>query len=72
MQRSCADVNSTYKRKFWTNSGGPLVKLLKIQTEYLKRRTATENSLGRNPSAPLRHIGIWGVTNEAALKKSIE
>jgi hypothetical protein len=28
MQRSCADVNSTYKRKCWTNSGGPLVNSL--------------------------------------------
>ncbi len=28
MQRSCADVNSTYKRKCWTNSGGPLVNLV--------------------------------------------
>ncbi len=26
MQRSCTDVNSPYKRKCWTNSGGPLVK----------------------------------------------
>ncbi len=25
MQRSCADMNSPYKRKCWTNSGGPLV-----------------------------------------------
>ncbi len=25
MQRPCADVNSPYKRKCWTNSGGPLV-----------------------------------------------
>jgi hypothetical protein len=24
MQRSCADVNSPYRRKCWTNSGGPL------------------------------------------------
>ncbi len=24
MQRHCADVNSPYKRKCWTNSGGPL------------------------------------------------
>ncbi len=28
MQRSCADVNSSYKRKCWTNSGGPLVNSL--------------------------------------------
>ncbi len=28
MQRSCADVNSPYKRKCWTNSGGPLVNSL--------------------------------------------
>jgi hypothetical protein len=27
-QRSCADVNSPYKRKCWTNSGGPLVNSL--------------------------------------------
>jgi hypothetical protein len=25
MQRSCADANSTYRQKCWTNSGGPLV-----------------------------------------------
>ncbi len=28
MQRSCADGNSPYKRKCWTNSGGPLVNSL--------------------------------------------
>jgi hypothetical protein len=28
MQRSCADVNSPYKRKCWTNSGGLLVNSL--------------------------------------------
>ncbi len=28
MQHSCAVVNSPYKRKWWTNSGGPLVNLL--------------------------------------------
>ena len=28
MQRSCADVNSSYKQKCWTNSGGPLVNSL--------------------------------------------
>ncbi len=28
MQRSCADVNSPYKRKCWTNSGGLLVYLV--------------------------------------------
>ncbi len=28
MQCSCADVNSLYKRKCWTNSGGPLVNSL--------------------------------------------
>ncbi len=28
MQRSGADVNSPYKRKCWTNSGGPLVNTL--------------------------------------------
>ena len=28
MQRSCSDVNSPYKRKCWTNSGGPLVNSL--------------------------------------------
>ncbi len=28
MQRSCADMNSPYKRKCWANSGGPLVNSL--------------------------------------------
>ncbi len=28
MQRSCSVVNSPYKRKCWTNSGGPLVNSL--------------------------------------------
>ncbi len=28
MQRHCADVNSPYKRKCWTNSGGPLTNSL--------------------------------------------
>ncbi len=28
MQRSCADVNSPYKRKYWTDSGFPLVNSL--------------------------------------------
>ncbi len=28
MQRSCADVNSPYQQKCWTNSGGPLVNSL--------------------------------------------
>jgi hypothetical protein len=28
MQCSCADVNSPYKRKCWTNSGGPLINSL--------------------------------------------
>ncbi len=28
MQRSCADMNSPYNRKWWTNSGGPLVNSL--------------------------------------------
>ncbi len=29
MQRSCADVNSPYKRKCWTNSEGRLVNLVR-------------------------------------------
>jgi hypothetical protein len=28
MQRSCADVSPPYKRKCWTNSGGPVVNSL--------------------------------------------
>jgi len=28
MQRHCGDVNSPYKRKCWTNSGGPLTNSL--------------------------------------------
>ncbi len=36
MQRSCADVNSPYKRKCWTNSGGPLVNsLLKVINTFI-------------------------------------
>jgi len=35
VQRSCADMNSPYKRKCWTNSGGPLVNsLLCIADEW--------------------------------------
>jgi hypothetical protein len=56
MQRSCADVNSLYKRKCWTNSGGPLVNYSEIfthsptvQTEYCDRRLAGTGSRYRAP-----------------------
>ncbi len=50
-QRSCADVNSPYKRKCWTKSGGPLVTLLHYsegrhrQSFFLPVRSTTEAEL---------------------------
>jgi hypothetical protein len=59
MQSSCADVNSPYKRKCWTNSGGPLVNSL-LQNPHTHRRGAAtahkerrKKHMDRTAPAPL-------------------
>ncbi len=41
MQRPCADVNSPYKRKCWTNSGGPLINFLRLMSSFSPYRTVS-------------------------------
>ncbi len=50
MQRSCADVNSPYKRKCWTNSGGPLVNSLLWGKDMYKKRWRETNQEHDNPA----------------------
>ncbi len=54
MQRHCADVSSPYKRKCWTNSGGPLTNSLL----WDKYQVPTQSFFIFIRPAPCRHIPV--------------
>ncbi len=58
MQRPCADVNSPYKRKCWTNSVGPLVYSLLWAPGYPPRLPSTLLHIATIPHPHLEMLDL--------------